>query len=179
MSPMTSRPLTLELILLGLLRQGSLHGYSIHQQFSARQDLGMIWRIKQSQLYALLAKLEGRGLVTSALQSQEPRPPRKMYSLTAQGVEVFRDWLSRPVPNSRQVRQEFMAKMFFARQEGEACLHALVQAQRASCQQWLAAFQAQAEVLQVERPYEWLIYQYRIGQVQAILEWLDIVENYS
>lgn len=179
MSPMLPRSLTIELALLGFLQPGPQHGYQLYQQFSNLQGLGMIWHVKQSQLYALLARLEERGLVVSVVQSQEPRPPKKVYSLTMQGVTVFQDWLSLPVPSSRQMRQEFMAKLYFARQEGPACLRTLVQAQRAACQQWLAAFQAQAGALPVERTYERLVYQYRIGQVQAILEWLDTVEANS
>ena len=58
MSPMVSRPLSIELSLFGFLRAGPLHGYQIHQKLSEATRLGLIWRLKQSRLYSLLDKLD-------------------------------------------------------------------------------------------------------------------------
>ncbi len=53
----------MEYILLGFVAQGPIHGYDLHKKIGEPQGIGLIWRIKQSQLYALLDKLEKDGLL--------------------------------------------------------------------------------------------------------------------
>ena len=72
-------PLTTEHALLGFLRRRPMYGYEIHQQLTHPTGLGLVWRLKQSQLYALLAKLEEAGYVTTTIEPQETRPPRKIF----------------------------------------------------------------------------------------------------
>jgi len=49
----------------------SMHGYEIYQQLRAATGLGLVWRIKRSQLYALLAEIEARGYVAATTLPQE------------------------------------------------------------------------------------------------------------
>jgi len=174
---MTRSPLTIEYALLGLLYQQPRHGYEIFQQLLAEDGLGLVWRLKQSQLYALLTKLEQQDYIIATLEPQDARPPRKMLQLTAAGREVFRDWLQTPVPQGRKMRLEFMAKLYFARRLEPAAAVALIDGQRDICREWLASLQTQADALSAERPFEWLVYQFRIGQVEAMLNWLDVCEQ--
>jgi PadR family transcriptional regulator, regulatory protein AphA len=171
MSPMVRRPPSMELALLGFLVPGPQHGYQIHQMVSDPAGLGPIWRLKQSQLYALLTKLEKDGYTWGILEPQDvARPPRRMYHLTRKGQIAFKDWLHSPVSAPRLMRQEFMAKLYFLRREGVEEIHALIDAQSAVCQRWLEAFHAE----QVDvSSFSWVIYQYRMGQIQAALDWLE------
>ena len=50
------------LALLGFLRREPSYGYEIYQRLN-RSDLRDIWRLKQSRLYAMLARLEAAGLL--------------------------------------------------------------------------------------------------------------------
>ena len=79
MCPMTRLPLTIELALLGFLHQRPMYGYEIHQCMSDPAGLGQVWNIKQSQLYALMGKLEAEGWLYSELQVQGTRPARKVF----------------------------------------------------------------------------------------------------
>src|SRR3712207_428899 len=114
MSPMVKLPLTLEHALLGFLWQRPMHAYEIHQMLKEARALGLIWHLKQSQLYALLARLEEEGYITSITEPQGTRPPRRVMHLTSQGREAFQRWLVEPVAHGRDFRQEFLAKLFFA-----------------------------------------------------------------
>ena len=172
MSPMTSRPLPIEIALLGYLRPGPQHGYQIHQRHNAPEGLGRIWFLKQAILYALLARLKDEGCVAASIQPQETRPARRMYRLTPKGLAVFQDWLAAPVERPRQMRQEFHVKLFFARQEGPAAVARLLDAQRQACRHWLAAHDAGAG--QETAAHLWLVDRYRTGQIQAMLDWLDL-----
>lgn len=174
---MTRSPLTIEYALLGFLYHQPNHGYEIYQQLLAEDGLGLVWRLKQSQLYALLAKLEQQNYITATLEPQDARPPRKMLQLTAAGREAFLAWLRSPVPQGRKMRLEFMAKLYFARQVEPLAVAPLLDGQRDICREWLASLQAQADALATERPFEWLVYQFRIGQVEAMLTWLDVCQQ--
>lgn len=174
---MIRSPLTIEYALLGFLYQQPRHGYEIHRQLLAGDGLGLVWRLKQSQLYALLAKLEQEGYISAILEPQDARPPRKVLQLTATGQKAFLGWLRSPVPQGRKMRLEFMAKLYFARRLEPAAATSLIEGQRDVCREWLASLQVQAEALSTGRPFEWLVYQFRIGQVEAMVDWLDICER--
>ena len=171
MCPMVRRPPGMELALLGFLRQGPRHGYEIYQLLSDPSGLGSIWRLKQSQLYALLTKLEIDGYTLGKLEAlQTAHPPRRMFQLTKSGQVAYRNWLKSPVNAPRLMRQEFMAKYYFACREGQAHTHALINLQRTICQGWLESMKTE----KVEpASFHWQVQQYRIGQIEASLTWLE------
>jgi PadR family transcriptional regulator AphA len=174
MSPMIRRSLTNEYALLGFLMPGPLHGYQLHRQLCDPDGLGGVWRIKQAQLYALLDKLEGDGYITSSLQLQETRPARRVYQLTDNGQHAFQEWLASPVQTPRQMRQEFQLKLYFAQRESQELWARLINAQRTACERWLASHQSVAIIEEDNHSYAWLVDQYRIGQIQAMLDWLEL-----
>jgi DNA-binding PadR family transcriptional regulator len=177
MSPMVRQPLTIEYALLGFLRQQPRHGYEIYQHLSDPTGLGLVWRLKQSRLYGLLAKLEEEGYLVTTLEPQETRPTRKIFELTGQGREAFLAWVERPVEHGRRLRLDFLAKLYFARREGPAVAQRLIEQQRTACHSWLAEQQEQAEGLQDTQPYDWLVHQFRVNQIQAMLDWLDVCQQ--
>ncbi|OGO38519.1 MAG: hypothetical protein A2W35_17110 [Chloroflexi bacterium RBG_16_57_11] len=174
---MVRRSLTIEHALLGVIQQGPLHGYQLHQQLCDPHGLGVVWRIKQAQLYAWLDKLEGDGYITSSMQPQETRPARRVYQLTAFGQRAFQEWLSTPVHAPRYMRQEFQAKLYFAQGGSPEQFARLVALQRTACQGWLADHQSQAVEEKDGHAYAWLVDQYRVGQIQAMLDWLDLCQG--
>ncbi len=173
MSPMVSSPLTLEHALLGFLRHQPMHAYEIHQKLAQLNDLGRVWRLKQSQVYALLGRLEEAGYLTTTTEVQGARPPRKMMSLTPAGQAAFARWQSTPVAHGRDFRLEFLAKLYFADESGPETVASLISEQRATSLAWLSELQAQASALPNDRRYDWLVLQFRINQIEAILTWLD------
>lgn len=170
-------PLTVELALLGFLREGSLHGYEIHRRLSDPVGLGLVWKLKQSHLYALLTRLEEEGYLTSTVTPQATRPPRKLFRLTKTGNGTFLDWVQAPVPHGRDLRLDFLTKYYFAEREGPKVLTRLLKRQRTACQDWLRAQQVLADAARDTRPYEWQVCQFRIGQIEAMLSWLDLCEQ--
>ena len=176
MSPMMSHPLTIELGLLGYLRPGPLNGYQIHQRLQDPEGPGLVWRIKQAQLYAHLGKLEENGLVQSALQSQETRPTRRVYRLTKVGLDAFFKWVVAPVNTPRQIRQEFMVKLYFARRESPQTMGTLVDNQLSMCEHWLE-MQHQQLVAAPDGSFNHAVDVYRLGQIQATAAWLQQLKS--
>jgi DNA-binding PadR family transcriptional regulator len=174
MSPMTRRPLALEFALLGFLRQEPLHGYQIHQQITDPEGLGMIWRIKQSQLYAILSRMEDEGYVSSVIQAQEIRPPRRTYRLTEIGRAAFLEWVETPIQNGRQMRQEFLARLYFALKEGKDTAAQLVGRQRNLFRASLANLSLKQIENDTEAGFGDLVLLYRVKYIESALDWLDL-----
>lgn len=177
MSPLLQSPLTIEHALLGFLRQSPMHGYEIHQRMSDANGLGAVWRVKQSHLYALLTRLEKEGLVQSTVEPQGVHPPRKVFRLTVTGEEAFLEWVQSGVAHGRDLRLDFLVKFYFAQMEGVDVALRLVAQQRTICQNWLTRQQAVAASLGDDQSFERLVNQFRVGQIEAMLLWLDSCEQ--
>ncbi len=74
----------LVLAVLSQLREEQ-YGYSLRQALAER---GM--PIEEGTLYPLLRRLEAQGLLASQWQA-ENGPPRRYYSLSASGAELYRE----------------------------------------------------------------------------------------
>ena len=172
--------LTIEHALLGFVYARPGHGYEIYQQLADAEGLWQVWRLKQSQLYALLTKLEDAGYLAATMQPQEPRPPRKIYRLTARGRDAFERWLQTPVTHGRQMRIEFLAKLYFAPRQGAAGTAHLSDQQMAACQSWLQELRganallagAQAALEAEEDFFGYAVQQFRLNQIESFITWL-------
>jgi hypothetical protein len=112
--------------------------------------------------------LEDEGLIHATLEPQERRPSRKVFSLTPAGESAFTRWLTQPVRLPREMRLEFMLKLYFAGQEEPEVVALLIRRQQEVCARWLAA-QADADA---SRPYVRAVRRYRRGHIEAIRDWL-------
>lgn len=155
--------------LLGLLMSRPRHGYELHQEFS--RELGRVWQIGLSQLYAQLKQLEEAGLVTAQTEPQPNRPPRKVYHLTPEGCEVFMDWIHQPTPYLRHIRVEFLARLYFFRELSLPGLDRLVAAQKIECQAQMGRFDRLAA--ETEDAFRRCVLEFRRGQLEAVVQWLN------
>ncbi|MBN1537639.1 MAG: PadR family transcriptional regulator [Anaerolineales bacterium] len=175
--PRTQTPLSLEYILLGFLNESPIHGYDLYKKLRNFEGISLIWNIKQSQLYALLDKLEDVGLLTSKIVPGEIHLMRKEYQITPIGRQTFLKWVISPVPHGRDMRQEFLAKLYFAQISGTEISNKLIEEQTRLCGEWLSSLQASFSKTTKEQYYERIIYQYRISQVKAMMEWLAYCQD--
>jgi len=182
MSNTPSIPLSAAYVLLGLIRYEPLHGYEIHRRLAETPELRLVWRIKQSRLYALLSRLEDEGLVGVKVEPQEARPPRKVYHLTATGRRAYEQWLTQPVDLPRELRLDFMLKLYFAIEEGPETLSLLIQRQQEICAHWLTTWgggnaspsgggDAPAS------PFIRAVRRYRHSHIEAIQGWLTSLSD--
>jgi DNA-binding PadR family transcriptional regulator len=170
---MAKTPLTVEIGLLGFFQERARYGYEIFQEISQPSGLGLVWRLKQSHLYALLDRLESEGCLSGCLEYQESRPARKLFTLTNSGLHAFRTWIEEPVLSGREMRMQFQAKLYFASQLDEEVLSKLITRQRSACQDWYNSMVVQADNLPKDNRFDRLVFRYRIQQVSATISWLD------
>ena len=77
----------LDIVILNLLRHGERHGYEMVQSLKVIQGL----KIREGNIYPILARLQTDGLVTSYSQPSQDGPPRKYFKLTELGQRTLVD----------------------------------------------------------------------------------------
>jgi DNA-binding PadR family transcriptional regulator len=157
---------------LCLLSLRPMHGYEM-VAFLGEEGLDAVCPVEQSTLYTYLRNVESRGLVTWAEERVGLRPPRKMYQLTPAGRELVHGWLRRPVERMREVRVEFLVKLFFLDVTDRIALRQLLEEQIAVCEEYLA--QANARVH--GSPFRQLVAQSKSSAAEATLGWLKLYAN--
>ncbi|MCA9905364.1 MAG: PadR family transcriptional regulator [Anaerolineae bacterium] len=109
--------LTPDETILGLIAIQACHGYDLIEAFRDPAALGDIWKMSTSQIYAVLKRLEGQGLIAGRVVESANAPSRTEYTLTPAGRQRLAAWLDDPQPSAsiRRVRVEFLSRLFIAR----------------------------------------------------------------
>lgn len=77
----------LDLCVLNLLRGRDYYGYELVQNLKSIDGL----RMREGNVYPILARLEEEQLVTSNVRTSTNGPPRKYFRITAAGVKAIKD----------------------------------------------------------------------------------------
>jgi len=141
-----------------------------------------VLRLKMSQMYAYLRKLERQGLLRAHDETDaDSHRSRRVFALTPEGERAFDDWLAAPVEATREVRLAFLLKLAFTLDQPQAAL-ALLDRQRAATAAWLDRQRARAETMRDDPsakpdaailPLARLTLRHRILLSEATLTWLD------
>jgi PadR family transcriptional regulator AphA len=158
--------------ILGLLSidDGSGHGYDLARNFSEGQPLAAVLRLEPGMLYHHLKKMEKAGWVTSVVVPQPSRPPRQVYQITETGREELERWLREPVAHTREIRLEFLVKLYFARLLDAELAARLIAEQLGRLQRQESNL---AEQTQAEDPFVRQVYDLRLAQTRAAIDWLQ------
>jgi DNA-binding PadR family transcriptional regulator len=131
----------IEYAILGLLSWRPLTGYDIKKMFTGSSAL--YWSGNNNQIYTTLVKLHEKELVTREVELQEDSPPRKTYSITAQGREELHKWLFTE-PEPPLLKNSFLIQLAWADQLNPDELDAL-------CEKYEAEMQIQLSMLQIQQ----------------------------
>lgn len=161
--------------LLGLLAKEPAHGYELKQALEA--DFGDLWpAVNIGQIYSTLARLEATGLVRSAPVTQDGRPDKKVFELTANGREELLRWVDDVVPAAR-VRDRFFVKLVLAARAGLADPITLIDRQRRAYLRRLRQLNDLAE--DTRGMAARLAVEGAVLHLQADLKWLERCEALS
>jgi DNA-binding PadR family transcriptional regulator len=163
----------LDKALLGFLMQGATHGYALHER--VQEELGRIWYMGMSNVYATLKDLERTGYVECNLE-EGSYPRRKVYAITGRGRQSFLAWVREPVLAIRDMRVEFLAKVYFFDALQLKGLDVLCRSQEAFCQERLRELKERDDEVN-QGGFEWIVSQFREGRIQSTLEWLGKVRT--
>jgi len=161
--------------LLGLLAAQARHGYQLLDCFRDPAQLGNVWSLGTSQIYAVLKRLETQGLIAGRAVESADAPTRIEYTLTEVGMQRLEAWLNEAEPRAaaRQVRVEFLSRLYIARLLNLPTLE-IVRRQKASCRQRLADRIVARDSASpgVGR----LALDLEVAQLEIILDWIDRCE---
>jgi DNA-binding PadR family transcriptional regulator len=170
--PRTKAPPTAaEYAILGSLREAPAHGYLVAQRFSTGNELGLLYHLEQSAVYALLHDLEDRGLITGVHDDSGVRPPRTLFSITDAGEDYLRSWLALPVEPIRRMRLDFLLKLHFTARQSPNEARALVAGQLEVCESYLSELQSEIASLE-PNSLECLIVESKRAAVDGFATWL-------
>lgn len=167
-----------EYALLGLIAQtgsGEIHGYDLSRSF-AEGALGRIIRLESGMLYHYLKKLARDGYITSRIERQSGRPDRQVHTLTADGDALLRMWIAAPVRSTREIRLEFLVKLYLARTVDPRHAVTLVTEQRSVMRTRAARLTEQLATPQpadADTSFGESVLRLRLTQTRAALDWLD------
>ncbi|MCZ6587657.1 MAG: PadR family transcriptional regulator [Alphaproteobacteria bacterium] len=113
-----------KILCLGVLTHGDASGYEIKKAFEDG-PFGHIQEIGFGSIYPALAKLLKDNLVTVTKYTQEGRPDKKVYRLTATGRLFLLDALDEPTEPDK-VRSDFLFRMMFAHLLSPSALEAMI-----------------------------------------------------
>ena len=166
---------TPECAVLGLLRR-PMHGYQVAREMAGGSGLGLVCPLRMSNVYFLLGNLQERGLVEVEGRQDDRYPPRVLLRTSAAGRRAFDTWLREPVIRLRQVRLDFLAKLFFLGREDPALARELVEGQKEFCRRYLAEWQELAHAAGFGG-FDRLAIEAKIAVGGGTLRWLEQCER--
>lgn len=161
--------------ILGLIAIQNCHGYELLDTFRRPNELGAIWKMSTSQIYAVLKRLEKTGLIIGTIIESWNAPSRTEYTLSAEGEARLQAWLYDPEPSAsiRRVRVEFLSRLYIARQLNRPTIP-IVQHQRTVCQ---TEYQRLLQMRTQKSPgMAYLAHEFVIAQLEAVLSWIERCE---
>ena len=81
--------------------------------------------------------------------------------------------MQEPVLHGRDMRQMFLAKLYFAVKDNPDAAMKLVKKQKSIAEAWLLDIQTSMRDLTVEDQYDRMVLDSRLKQITAWLDWLD------
>lgn len=175
-----------EFTLLGMIAMTSgqttaIHGYDLARQLT-EGPIRQVIRIEPGMLYHYLKKLANRGYISTTTEPQEGRPDRHLHTLTPDGRATIDAWLAEPVNATREMRLDFLLKLWFARQLDATRAATLIRAQRDVLENLIASLEeqlAQIPDTTSDDRFARKVIELRLAQNQAARNWLDSLENDS
>jgi len=168
--------------LLALSETGTGHGYDLARQFSPEAPLGNVVRLEPGMVYHHLKKLERLGWVSAVPEASPGRPARRLFALSSSGRAELERWLSEPVARTREIRLEFLVKLYLALLLDPALAVRLVDEQRDLCARLVQSLanrlrsgQAEESQVAVAARFGDMVLDMRLAQTRAALAWLDRV----
>jgi DNA-binding PadR family transcriptional regulator len=138
-------PSLTEYAVLGLLAQGSTHGFAISKALQPETEVGRVITVRRPLVYRALDRLVDAGLAEP--RHTEPGtagPNRVIHRITRAGRSRLDSWLASPVGHVRDMRIEFQLKLALIQRLGRSPLE-LVVLQRQALEPTLAALDVPAQ----------------------------------
>lgn len=103
--------MTIHHAILGMLSYRPMTGYDLKKLI--QDSVYMHWSGNNNQIYKALVELLKDGFVTSRVQYQESLPPKKIYTVTREGLDELKRWaVTEPEPV--EFKKPFLIRLAWA-----------------------------------------------------------------
>jgi DNA-binding PadR family transcriptional regulator len=161
--------------ILGFLADRPMSGYDIKK--AVEESVDNFWSESFGQIYPILRRLAGRGLVERVASKGGGRA-RHVYTITDRGRERLRRWLGESTEQPR-VRNELLLKLFFGGKGTPDASRRQIEAYRERLLQDLGKYRAIEERLRrdyrthPDLPYWLMTLRYGERDREALIAWCD------
>lgn len=125
--------------ILGFLSWKSFTGYELKKMFA--ESVTLAWSGNSNQVYTPLVDLHKEGLVSLEVQPQKNHPPRKVYTITEQGLAELKSWVL-AVPEPPVQKNSFLMQFAWADRLSPKEMDALLEKYEEKLQTHLLMFRA-------------------------------------
>ncbi|MDY6896433.1 MAG: PadR family transcriptional regulator [Thermotogota bacterium] len=159
-------------VILGLLRYKRAHGYELLDSFRSPNQLGRMWTLSTSQLYAVLKRLEEAEEISGEQVNSEDAPAKIVYSITGKGLLKLNNWLYDPEPSAsvHRIRVLFLSRLYIA-DLLKVKTEKIINNQKKACVSQLKEFLDERK--KTSNTFEKLAIDFIVGQLKAAIVWLD------
>jgi DNA-binding PadR family transcriptional regulator len=103
----------IEMILLGIIKESPTHPYSF-EKIIKQKGLDKYIKVGFSTIYSIVNKFENNGWVESNIVHQEKLVPRKVYSITKEGEQIFKEEMIKSLSQPKNLFTQFESALVFA-----------------------------------------------------------------
>jgi len=157
--------------LLGLISEGSTHGYDLKHRYDSVFGTGR--PIAFGQIYATLARMIRDGLIDALGSEPGEGPDRKRYEITQAGRAHLREWLQTPDTPSPTLHTNLFAKTILALMLDDDA-EALLDIQR---REHLSRMRELTTAKQHVSLLDRLAIDHALFQIEADLRWIDMTST--
>lgn len=163
----------LELAILGLLKDGSMHGYQLSKRLTG--TLGGFWRVSYGSLYPTLRKLEAAGAVEQEQGDAATVSRRRtVYRITAAGEQLFSRLLEEVGTDTAAEDTRFRIRLAFFRYLAPDTRIRVLERRRAALEERLSEIRATlSEPTRSDDHYTRSLIEHGRDTVQQDIAWLD------
>ncbi len=159
-----------EYAILGLVRRRPTYGYELKQHLSGSRGLGRVCPVEPAMVYAILKSLSGLELIDGEWDNST-YPPRAIYSATDAGDLEFQRWLRRPVGRMREIRSDFLIKLYFLVDEDVEQAKELILSQIEVCREYAQGIESERE--DDTSFFDAMVLDSKSSAVRITQEWLE------
>lgn len=160
----------LELAVLGLLKESTMHGYQLKKSLS--ETLGPFWQVSYGALYPALKRLRTQGAVEQVFPKNQVGRRRNVYRITDQGERAFAELLS----SSGDVDDNgFRVRLAFFRYLKPETRIGVLERRRAALLARLAEIRSRISAYRAERAdgYTMSLMRHGLDSTERDITWLD------
>jgi DNA-binding PadR family transcriptional regulator len=162
----------LELAILGLLKERSMHGYQLSKRLT--DALGGFWRVSYGSLYPSIRRLEQQGAVERVFDDQEVGRRKNVYRITQRGEAMFLELLEAAGGESASEENPFRVRLAFFKYLAPETRIRVLERRRAYLEERRSAIRASlAGARQGNDTYSLALMEHGLEATESDIAWLE------